>query len=110
MGLGAAAPLFAAVTRRYVDAHFGPRDHSRFVALMGDAELDEGNVWEAVADRPRPAWGTCCGSSTSTGSRWTGWCPARIRQREELFASAGWHVCRLAYGRRLRGAVRAAER
>ena len=50
VGLGAAAPLFAAVTRRYVDAHFGPRDGSRFVALLGDAELDEGNVWEAIAD------------------------------------------------------------
>src|SRR5437868_14555409 len=36
VGLGAAAPLFAAVTRRYVDAHFGPRDPSRFVALIGD--------------------------------------------------------------------------
>ena len=26
--------------------------------------------------RPPPAWATCCGSSTSTGSRWTGSCPA----------------------------------
>ncbi len=50
VGLGAAAPLFAAVARRYVDAHFGPRPASRFVALLGDAELDEGNVWEAIAD------------------------------------------------------------
>lgn len=50
VGLGAAAPLFAGVTRRYVDAHFGARPHSRFIALIGDAELDEGNIWEAVAD------------------------------------------------------------
>ena len=50
VGLGAAAPLFAAATRRYVDAHFGARPRSRFVALIGDAELDEGNIWEAVAD------------------------------------------------------------
>jgi pyruvate dehydrogenase E1 component len=50
VGLGAAAPLFAAVTRRYDDAHFGRRPRSRFIALLGDAELDEGNVWEAVAD------------------------------------------------------------
>ena len=40
VGLGAAAPLFAAVARRYVDAHFGPRPASRFIALLGDAELD----------------------------------------------------------------------
>lgn len=50
VGLGATAPLFAAAVRRYVDAHFGERPHSRFVALIGDAELDEGNIWEAIAD------------------------------------------------------------
>ncbi|HMC71112.1 MAG TPA: pyruvate dehydrogenase, partial [Mycobacteriales bacterium] len=38
VGLGAAAPLFAAVTRRYVDAHFGARPMSRFIAILGDAE------------------------------------------------------------------------
>src|SRR4051812_15686120 len=47
VGLGAAAPLFAAAVRRYVDAHFGPRPHTRWIALIGDAELDEGNIWEA---------------------------------------------------------------
>jgi pyruvate dehydrogenase complex dehydrogenase (E1) component len=50
VGLGATAPLCAAATRRYVDAHFGPRRRSRFVALIGDAELDEGNIWEALLD------------------------------------------------------------
>ena len=50
VGLGPAAPLFAAATRRYVDAHFGARPASRFLALLGDAELDEGNIWEAVSD------------------------------------------------------------
>ena len=44
VGLGAAAPLFAAAARRYVDAHFGARPRSRFIALIGDAELDEGNI------------------------------------------------------------------
>lgn len=51
VGRGAVAPLFAAVARRYVDAHFGDRPRSRFIALLGDAELDEGNVWEAIFDR-----------------------------------------------------------
>ena len=40
VGLGAVAPLFSALTRRYVDSHFGTRDSARFVALVGDAELD----------------------------------------------------------------------
>ena len=44
------APLFSALTRRYTDSHFGKQDPARFIALVGDAELDEGNVWEAIAD------------------------------------------------------------
>lgn len=50
VGLGAVAPLFAAVTRQYVDSHFGARPKSRFISVIGDAELDEGNIWEALAD------------------------------------------------------------
>jgi pyruvate dehydrogenase E1 component len=57
VGLGVVAPLFAAATRRYLDAHF-PRSPAtqadarppRFIALAGDAELDEGNIWEAITD------------------------------------------------------------
>ena len=41
VGLGPAAPLFAAATRRYVDAHFGNRPPARYIAMVGDAELDE---------------------------------------------------------------------
>src|SRR5260370_556729 len=45
VGLGATAPLFAAAARRYLDLHFGEQARgARFVALMGDAELDEGHV------------------------------------------------------------------
>src|SRR4051812_49682263 len=43
VGLGVVAPLFAAATRRYVDAHFGgatAAPPARFIALAGDAELD----------------------------------------------------------------------
>ncbi|VAW08382.1 Pyruvate dehydrogenase E1 component like, partial [hydrothermal vent metagenome] len=47
VGLGAVAPLFAAATRRYVDNHMGPRPPARFISVAGDAELDEGNIWEA---------------------------------------------------------------
>ncbi|MEM9203923.1 MAG: 1-deoxy-D-xylulose-5-phosphate synthase N-terminal domain-containing protein, partial [Actinomycetota bacterium] len=50
VGLGAVAPLFSAATRRFVDAHFDTQGPARFIATVGDAELDEGNVWEAIAD------------------------------------------------------------
>src|ERR1700716_603720 len=45
VGLGAAAPLFAALADRYAATHYrpneAPRRRRRFVALVGDAELDE---------------------------------------------------------------------
>ncbi|HVG67258.1 MAG TPA: hypothetical protein VM785_03630, partial [Gaiellales bacterium] len=50
VGLGAAAPLFGALTARYVEAHFDRPAGGRFISLLGDAELDEGNVWEAILD------------------------------------------------------------
>ena len=50
VGLGAVAPLFSALTRRYLDDHIGAQPDARFIALVGDAELDEGNIWEAIAD------------------------------------------------------------
>ena len=53
VGLGAAAPIFAALADRYAGTHFRPgssRPSCRFVALVGDAELDEGSVWEAMCD------------------------------------------------------------
>ena len=52
MGLGPIAPNFAALVNRYVDSHFGARTERRprFVAVVGDAELDEGSVWEAIAE------------------------------------------------------------
>src|SRR3954469_15755426 len=45
VGLGAVAPAFAALAHTYASHHFEDVAPHRFVALLGDAELDEGNVW-----------------------------------------------------------------
>jgi len=99
VGLGAAAPLFAAVVRRYVDAHFGSRPRSRFIALIGDAELDEGNIWEAVAD---PATGGLDNviwvvdfNRQSLDRVVPG---VRIDQWRAQFQAHGWHVVEAKYG------------
>ena len=93
VGLGAAAPLFAAVTRRYVDAHFGARPHSRFVALIGDAELDEGNIWEAVADPATPGLGNVMWIVDFNRQSLDRVVPGiRIDQWRGQFEAAGWHV------------------
>jgi pyruvate dehydrogenase E1 component len=105
VGLGAAAPLFAAVTRRYVDAHFGPRPASRFIALLGDAELDEGNVWEAIADPATQGLGNVMWVVDFNRQSLDRVVPGiRIQQWSQQFRAAGWHVVEVKYGPRLREA------
>jgi len=102
VGLGAAAPLFAAVVRRYVDAHFGARPPSRFIAILGDAELDEGNVWEAIADPATQGLGNALWIVDFNRQSLDRVVPGvRIAQWREQFVAAGWHVVEAKYGRRL---------
>ncbi len=105
VGLGAAAPLFAAAVRRYVDAHFGARERSRFIALIGDAELDEGNVWEAIADPASAGLGDVMWIVDFNRQSLDRVIPGvRIEQWTAQFAAAGWHVVEVKYGQRLRAA------
>jgi pyruvate dehydrogenase E1 component len=105
VGLGAAAPLFAAAARRYVDAHFGPRPRSRFIALIGDAELDEGNIWEAVADPATDGLGDVLWIIDVNRQSLDRVVPGvRIAQWEQQFSAAGWHVVEAKYGRALQKA------
>ena len=102
VGLGPAAPLFAAASRRYVDAHFGPRERSRFVAILGDAELDEGNVWEAVADPATAGLGNVMWIVDFNRQSLDRVIPGtRIGQWTAQFQAAGWHVVEVKYGQRL---------
>jgi len=103
VGLGAAAPLFAAVVRRYVDAHFGPRPRSRWIAIIGDAELDEGNVWEAVADPATRGLGDVTWIVDFNRQSLDRVVPGvRIDEWRRSFEAYGWHVQEVKYGARLR--------
>ena len=52
VGLGPVAPNFAALVGKYNRSHLfsGSDADSRYIAVVGDAELDEGSVWEAIAE------------------------------------------------------------
>src|SRR5439155_554663 len=50
MGLGAVMTTFGALATRYLVDHGAARAPERFVVMVGDAELDEGNVWEALGE------------------------------------------------------------
>ena len=54
VGLGVAATLFASLVQDYVGLHGftaeGASADGRMIALLGDAELDEGNIYEALLE------------------------------------------------------------
>lgn len=105
VGLGAVAPLFAAVTDRYTNTHFGGEVHRRFIAIVGDAELDEGNVWEAVAEEATRGLGNVLWIVDLNRQSLDRVVPGiRSRQLQALFAASGWHVLEAKYGRRLQAA------
>ncbi len=109
VGLGAVAPLFSALTRRYLDSHhgatFGERPPARFIALVGDAELDEGNIWEAIADPATQGLGNFTMVVDLNRQSLDRVIPdiAAIRLRR-FFENAGWHVAEAKYGSRLTAA------
>jgi pyruvate dehydrogenase E1 component len=104
VGLGATAPLFAAATRRYVDAHFGERPPSRFVALIGDAELDEGNIWEALLDPALTGLGNVMWVVDLNRQSLDRVVPGiKVQALASAFSDAGWNVVTAKYGSTLRG-------
>ncbi len=110
VGLGAAAPLFAALADRYAATHFrADQAHPsrRFIAIVGDAELDEGNVWEAISDET--IRGTRLGNvlwivdlnRQSLDRVIPG---IKVQEMEALFKGIGWQVLEAKYGRQLQAA------
>jgi pyruvate dehydrogenase E1 component len=106
VGLGVVAPLFAAAARRYVEEHFGRRStRPRFIALAGDAELDEGNIWEAIADPAVQGLGNVMWVVDTNRQSLDRVVPEqKIKKLMEFFDAAGWHVVEAKYGARLQRA------
>ena len=105
VGLGSAAPLFGALADRYVQSHFGASTGGRFISLLGDAELDEGNLWEAVLEPLTRGLGNALWIVDLNRQSLDRVVPGiRAGELEGHFRTAGWHVVELKYGRRLREA------
>ena len=105
VGLGVVAPLFAAMTRRYVEAHGGAGEPARFISLVGDAELDEGNVWEAIADGALDGLGNVMWVVDANRQSLDRVIPGqKIKKLMEFFDGSGWHVVEAKYGGLLQAA------
>jgi len=108
VGLGVGMTLFAALVQDYVRLQkLVPdiRPPGRMIAVMGDAELDEGNVFEALLE----------GSKQDVRNLWwvidynrqslDGVVDDRLFQKiQQFFATVGWKVVMLKYGKRLEAA------
>ncbi|MBV8914944.1 MAG: transketolase, partial [Acetobacteraceae bacterium] len=107
VGLGVALTSFTSLMQDYVrlhglDAALPP---GRQVAVAGDAELDEGNIYEALLEGwkhdVRNVWWVVDYNRQSLDSVM----PDRLFGRiEGLFRDMGWNVLTLKYGRKLEAA------
>ncbi|CAN5534674.1 1-deoxy-D-xylulose-5-phosphate synthase N-terminal domain-containing protein [soil metagenome] len=106
VGLGAVAPVYAALASRYSELHFGDVRSNRFVALIGDAELDEGNVWETVAEEAIRGLNNVIWIIDLNRQSLDRVIPGvRADRLKALFAGAGWSVFEAKYGSRLTAAM-----
>ncbi len=101
VGLGVAQTLFSSLAQDYVKAHGWMKDRAegRMISLVGDAEMDEGNIYEALIE----GW--------KHGLRNTWWIVDYNRQSldavvreglwekfEAMFANFGWDVVIVKHG------------
>jgi pyruvate dehydrogenase E1 component len=105
VGLGAVMPTFSALARRFVEDHFGNQPERRFISIVGDAELDEGNVWEAVAEDNLKGLGGVLWIVDLNRQSLDRVVPSgKVATLKDMFRSNGWHVLELKYGNRLQAA------
>ncbi len=108
VGLGVAITSFSALMHDYVRLHGFAGEglpRGRHIAIAGDAELDEGNIYEALLEGwkhdVRDVWWIIDYNRQSLDSV----VPDRLFGRiEGLFRDMGWNVVTMKYGRRLQAA------
>ena len=108
VGLGVAMTLFASMVQDYTrlhnlvqDADRNDQGPGRMIAVMGDAELDEGNVYEAMLEGwkydVRNLWWVIDYNRQSLDGVVSDGLFQKIR---EFFANVGWKVTLLKYGKK----------
>jgi pyruvate dehydrogenase E1 component len=117
MGLGAVQATFGALASRYVADHFGGDRRGRVIVIVGDAELDEGNVAEALAEDVVSRLSNVLWIVDVNRQSLDRIVPdGRLRQMRAMFEAGGWRVSELRWGRKLqsffdkRGGERLRER
>ncbi|HWD75068.1 MAG TPA: 1-deoxy-D-xylulose-5-phosphate synthase N-terminal domain-containing protein [Solirubrobacteraceae bacterium] len=103
VGIGATAPIWSAIAHRYVAGHFDVPQGGRQIALLGDAELDEGACWEAIVDPVVPHLGEVLWIVDLNRQSLDRIVPEMAAGRlVSMFGAAGWQTITVKYGRWLR--------
>ena len=106
VGLGVAITAFASIVQDYLaskpwaeDFSSGRRRLGRMVALVGDAELDEGNIYECLQEGWKHELRNCWWIIDYNRQSLDGVVREGLWKRiEAIFESFGWRVVRLKYG------------
>ena len=103
VGLGVAITAFPSLVQDYLIAHGQLRDEQagRMIALMGDAELDEGNIYECLIEGYKHDLRNCWwivdynrqSLDATTADR-------MFRRFDDIFETCGWRVITLKYGKK----------
>jgi len=107
VGLGVGVTTFASIAQDYLLAKgwLKAEQQGRLVALLGDAELDEGNIYEALLEgckhELRNTWWIVDYNRQSLDSV----TPDRMfRRYVDIFQASGWEVVTIKYGKRQKAA------
>ena len=109
VGLGVAITAFSSLMQDYLIAHgqMEESDAGRMIALMGDAELDEGNIYECLIEAYkhdiRNCWWVVDYNRQSLDSTTA---DRMFRRFDDIFETCGWRVVTLKYGKRQQAAFR----
>jgi pyruvate dehydrogenase E1 component len=102
VGLAGPAAAFGALTRDYLELHDFEPTSGRFYAHLGDAELDEGSMWEAVIEPALAGLGRCTWIVDVNRQSLDRVVPGiRIKQFMDMLEANGWKVFTAKYGDRL---------
>ncbi|MEJ3656357.1 pyruvate dehydrogenase [Actinomycetes bacterium KLBMP 9759] len=102
VGIGATAPIWGALARRYTSSIAPEVGTGRQYSLVGDAELDEGACWEAVLDPMVGELGEVVWIVDLNRQSLDRVVPnIGATQLQGMFAAAGWQVLTVKYGRLL---------
>jgi len=106
VGLGVAITAFGALVQDYIRARgWGSGPEGRMVALVGDAELDEGNIYECLQEGWKQGLRNCWWIIDYNRQSLDGVVREGLSARiEAIFGAFGWRVVNLKYGRRQRAA------